>query len=580
MKKSVTTITENILIPIVLMLLPLRHVAEGIDISDTGYSLGCFAWFGKLPGAVWVYVTYLSNIVGNLFTRLPGGDTWLGMNVYCSLVVSLIAVTSYFFLKGRIHPVLLTLGEVLAICLCWCPHIILYNYLTYLVLLIGTILLFCGIPSHRKGHLLLAGMILGLGVGVRFSNLTHMALIVALWYYAFLKKVPVKKVIADTLFCIAGYVIGLLLFAASVYGIYRFENYGEMLSTLTTMGASGAGGYGLADMLLDAWKDYAEGLRWGALYIAYAGLGFLFWKVFLPRLASSRKGQKVWSGVALILYIAGFGLLTRFTYGRGMFGLDYNEFFAYFKWAGFFAVLAIAGCLLVIVRKGESDENKLLASLILLTILILPLGSNNHAHPVYNDLFLIAPFTLEIWRRYLPKSIPVRTTAILCLLVFSVQCVLFGATYVFRDGTQGIKRDTKVTGSVILNGMHTDAAHAKNLSEICTYASDHNWTGREVILYGDIPGLSYVLSMPSATTTTYANLDSYNMGLWERDFGRVEEKIAAAPKDDLSYPIVMIGTAYEPKDNKKELLLAFTGRHGYTKVFENAEFTAYERMTR
>ncbi|MCR4705043.1 MAG: hypothetical protein K5641_03155 [Lachnospiraceae bacterium] len=580
MKKTVYTITENILIPLVLLLLPLRHVAEGIDISDTGYSLACFSWFGKLPGAVWVYVTYIANIVGNLFTRLPYGDTWLGMNVYCSLVVSLIAVTSYFFLKGKVHPVLLTIGEVLAISLCWCPHIILYNYLTYLVLLLGTILLFRGIPAHSKGLLLSAGVILGLGVGVRFSNLTHMALIVALWYYAFLKNVSVKKVVRDTLYCIAGYLFGLLLFAAAVYAIYRFENYGEMLSTLTTMGTSGAGGYGISDMLLDAWKDYYEGLKWGVLYIAYAGLGAAFWKVFLPRLTSSESRKKTWNTLAIICYIAGFAVLTRFTYGRGMFGLDYNEFFAYFKWAGFFAVMAIIGCLLVIIRKKESDQDKLLAALVLLTILILPLGSNNHAHPVYNNLFLIAPFAFEIWRRHLSKSIPIRTTAILCLLVFSVQSILFGATYVFRDGTQGIKRDTNVTGSVILNGMHTDAAHAKNLSEICTYASEHDWKGREVILYGDIPGLSYVLEMPSATTTTYSNLDSYNMGLWERDFGRVEEKIAASPDDAESYPIVMIGTAYEPKDNKKELLLAFTGRHNYTKVFENAEFTAYERTTR
>ncbi len=580
MKKTVTTITENILIPIVLLLLPLRHVAEGIDMSDTGYSLACFAWFGKLPGAVWVYTTYLSNVIGNMMMSLPGGNTWLGMNVYCSLVVSLLVLTAYFFLKGKVHPVTLAVGEVLALSLCWCPHVILYNYLTYLVLLLGTILLFRGIPSHRKGLLLTAGVILGLGVGVRFSNLTHMALIVSLWYYASLKKMPAKKVIADTLLCIAGYAIGLLLFATSVYGIYRFENYGEMLSTLTTMGTSGAGGYGLSDMLLDAWKDYFEGLRWGALYIAYAGLGFLFWKVFLPKLASSQKGQKTWNAIALIFYIAGFGVLTRFTYGRGMFGLDYNEFFAYFKWAGFFAILAMAGCLLVIFGKKESDENKLLASLVLVTILILPLGSNNHAHPVYNDLFLIAPFALETFRRRLPGCAPVRLTAALCLLVFFIQSVLFGATFVFRDGTQGIKRDTNVAGSVILNGMHTNAVHAKNLSEICVYAADHSWEGREAVLYGNIPGISYVLSMPPAITTTYANLDSYNMALWERDFARVEEKIKAAPKDDLSYPIVMIGTAYASQDNKKELLLAFTERHGYTKVFENAEFTAYERTTR
>ena len=101
MKSKGFTFLKNILCPVILFLLPLRHIAQGIDISDTGYNLACFRWFGELDG-MWVYVTYLANLAGHLFTQLPLGDTMLGMNLYCSLVVSLTALCAFYFLKEKL----------------------------------------------------------------------------------------------------------------------------------------------------------------------------------------------------------------------------------------------------------------------------------------------------------------------------------------------------------------------------------------------------------------------------------------------------------------------------------------------
>ena len=66
--------------------------------------------------------------------HLPFGATFLGMNFYTALIQTVIAVTAYFVLRGRIPAPLVMLGEFLALGLCWCPSVILYNYLTYLTL--------------------------------------------------------------------------------------------------------------------------------------------------------------------------------------------------------------------------------------------------------------------------------------------------------------------------------------------------------------------------------------------------------------------------------------------------------------
>ncbi len=557
MKSKGFTFLKNILCPVVLFLLPLRHIAQGIDISDTGYNLACFRWFGELDG-MWVYVTYLANLAGHLFTQLPLGDTMLGMNLYCSLVVSLTALCAFYFLKEKLPWGFLFAGEGLAIMLCWCPHVILYNYLTYLALLMGTILLYRGILKDNKCCYVLAGLVLGLGVGVRFSNLTHMALIAALWYRGFLQKRGWKAVAADTLWCIGGYAAGVAAFLLMIQVQYGLPGYFSMLSGLRTM-SSGASGYSAGEMIAGAFIDYGGSMKWGVLFLLYALGGILLFRIRKGQMETVKKG----------VFLLGFLVLLRLVYGRGMFGFDYHTYFSVFWWVSLFNTAALVCNVLALVRKDTDENEKLLAMLMVITILILPLGSNNRSYPVINNLFLIAPVTLYFLHGFLPRSFPVRALAAGCLLVLMVQSAGFGWHFVFRDGSITEKRDTKVENNGILKGMYTTKANAKALEGITAFWEEAGFAGTPVILYGDIPGLSYLLDVPSAITSTWANLESYNMTFWEQDFGRVQEEI------DESRPVVVIGNAYVPIDDKAERLQAFMDRNGYQELFRNEKVTVY-----
>ncbi len=50
MNSKVKSVLEKYICPLLLLLLPLRHITQGVDISDTGYNLGCFRWFGEQDG--------------------------------------------------------------------------------------------------------------------------------------------------------------------------------------------------------------------------------------------------------------------------------------------------------------------------------------------------------------------------------------------------------------------------------------------------------------------------------------------------------------------------------------------------
>ena len=77
----------EILFAVLLLLLPLIKINQGVDLTDTPYSLGNYRFFEGADG-VWVLATFLSNVTGYLFTRLPFGGTMIGMKLYSSLLIS------------------------------------------------------------------------------------------------------------------------------------------------------------------------------------------------------------------------------------------------------------------------------------------------------------------------------------------------------------------------------------------------------------------------------------------------------------------------------------------------------------
>ena len=61
--------------------------------------------------------------------------------------------------------------------------------------------------------------------------------------------------------------------------------------------------------------------------------------------------------------------------------------------------------------------------------------------------------------------------------------------------------------------------------ELIQYCNDNFMVGKEAIFYGDAPGLSYLLRMPFAISTSWPDLDSYSM----TDFEKELENLSTQP---------------------------------------------------
>lgn len=600
MKQKIRISLENIIFPLILLLYPLRHVAAGIDLRDTGYNYANFLYMGTdHMDPMWLFSTYLSNCVGHFFSLLPGGDTLLGMNIYTGLIVSLLALLSYVFLVKtcRMSSGTVFLGEFAAISLCWCPTAVLYNYLTYLFLTLCVIFLYLGLQRDQGRYLIAAGFVLGMNVFVRFSNLPEMVLIVGVWAYAVICRKKFGKVLGETGMCLAGYVGAFLVFLGYIAVRYGFTSYVEGIQRLFAI-TDTASDYKASSMVLGAVSWYVENLYWVVRIGAFCIPAYVLWIVLPDKI---RKGKQA-------LCIIAAAACLYFLHSRGFAPASFTEYISMLRPSVLFLMLSMAVCAVDVFAPKTEKKFKLLGGFILLVLLITPIGSNNKLYPAINNLFLAAPYVacrLYSFAKFgLNKKfelfgkiklsfslVPLKVFIGMFLLLFFLQSTGFGVRFVFQE-SHGItgSTDSRVNGSEALAGIRMERERADWMQEIGDYVADNSLSGREVILYGDIPSMSFYLGMPSAFNP-WPDLASYGKDVMEEALQEtIGQDVLPVVLLEKRYVLYLKGgeealreagfadsdIAYVASDEKFRLLTEYMNEASYEGCFENEKFGLYD----
>ena len=605
----------------VLVLYPLRHIAWGLDLWDTGYGYANFEYMGtQHMDPMWLFSTYLTTAIGHFLSLLPGAKTLIGMNFYTGLSISLLAVLGYYFCTKVLKiPAWLTfLGEFTAVSFCWCPTGSFYNYVTYVFFLISVICLYLGLSRRKGGLLFAAGVALGCNVLARFSNLPEAAMIVAVWAYGITRKKAAgrklrKKLLQDTGMCLAGYLTALLVLFGYIQICYGMDEYVRGIQRLFSM-TEVATDYTAASMLLGMFDWYLQNLYWELrmcvfLIAGMIAVGFLEFAVASVRDSYAgkdtiKKALRIleWVVSAVLAVIMVFWL-----YRQGFCATEYTNYGAII-WPGVtFLTLTLLVTLWRIFTPSAPGEEKLLSGLIFLIVLITSLGSNNKLYPSMNNLFLALPYMYWQfyrfckyagsfrWKRITISAIPAKCLFGGFFLLFFVQVGLFGRSFVFAEGTGIQDIDAQVTNNETLKGVWMSEERAGWMQEISEYVNTRGLAGNDALIYGQIPALSYYLQMPAAFNP-WPDLDSYQIGQLEQDMQKMQERMDA----DATYrPVVLLEKKYavyledgeaalmrmEPTekeqgwivDNPKLLLIGkFMEDYGYEKTFENEKFVIYE----
>lgn len=618
MKKKVWW--ESLLV-VILFWYPLRHIYWGLDLWDTGYNYANFVYMGlEHMDPMWLFSTYLANAVGHLLTMLPGAGSLVGMNLYTGLFASVLAIMGYFFCTRKlgISRGITFVGELAALSLCWCPTALIYNYLTYVLFLACVMLLYVGLTEERKWCLVLAGVCLGTNVLVRFSNLPEAAMILVVWVYAFLaarqKRVAGVGLAAKyTVFCLGGYLAALAVGLGYLHIRYGLDAYVNGIMRLFAM-TEDATDYKPASMLTGLIGPYRENLYWAVriFVIVLAGtLGFAALKWILSRCGKDSvedaggvlAGRGLWR-LARAGACALAVLMLAWLYYRGFCSLEFYAYGAILRPGILFLMLTLGIAVIRIFYPKSTLEERLISGMVLLVVLLTSLGSNNGVYPSLNNLFVAAPYTLWQCERFLGhvkewhfswiSVFPAKAVLTAFLALFLFQSGVFGVTFVFAEATGARDITTVIENNEILQGVKMSPERAEWMSGISEYVNAQNLKGQEVILYGQIPALSYYLQMPSAFNP-WSDLDSYQYEVMERDLRELTEEIA---RGERPYPTVILERrtnlyllggvealrrdGMEEKsinkmdqDKKLKLIGAYLNGLNYELAYENAKFTVY-----
>lgn len=628
-------ILENVFV-VVLAFYPLRHINWGLDLWDTGYNYANFQYMGtEHMDPMWLFSTYLANVVGHFVSGLPNGGNLIGMNLYTGLFVSLLALIGFFFCVRvlKMPVVVAFVGEFLAVSLCWCPTALLYNYLTYLFVLICLILLYHGLTKEKMWCLFGAGICLGINVLVRFSNLPEAALILAVWAYDVIlwweaKKAKIQstskgfwaRIGRHTLWCLLGYLAALAVLFLIIHIKYGFGSYVEGIERLFAM-TDTATDYKAASMLKGMILIYVENMYW-AIRIAVFAVGGMMLFIAVGLLEDRFAGSKVLRvtgrvlGVLLGAVMLGWlyrSNLIQYFYPEGA-GKEYTGFTSLLFYSYdsmlrpgiLFLMLTMFIALIRIFHPNCSKEEKLISGMVLLVVLLTSIGSNNGVYPSLNNLFLAGPYTLwqcwnfmrdvgekRIWKIRL-SAFPVKCVLAAFMVMCCFQFSMFGAAFVFAEATGVQQADSYVENNPILRDVRMSEDKARWMTELSQYVQEEELQGNEVVLYGRIPALSYYLQMPSVFNP-WSDLDSYSVEQMALELDRA----ALAMEQDGAYrPVIMIEKDYFAyltggtgaleelglgearigeiaQDRKWALLSEFMERQGYEQDFCNEKFAVF-----
>ena len=559
---------EKYLFPVVLILYPLIGVNAGVDITDTTYSLANYEFIGSID-PMWLLSTFISNIVGNGIMKLPGAGTMLGFGIYCSLIISIIAIISYYSLKEYMPGWMIFIGIIISESLCWCPRVILYNYLTYLFMTAGILLLLKGIFSWKRQTLYLfcAGLVLGLNVMVRFPNVTETAFILILWFYSFLTKENLMQAVKKTIVCICGYLVGFGIPFAAISFIYGKNAYFDMIGSLFGM-TSKASDYTAGGMLSVIIETYVDTGSKMLIFIPCIAAGMIMFSLYENKYISVKK----------VLYVMGLMVLIKFFFSRGILTRNYYYYDSIFQIAMMLVILSLI--IAVIGSTGflnGSRQEQTLSFTIIIIVLITPLGSNNYTFPVLNNLFVVLPLALWLFRRLMQRlgdrsiNFPWQSMITVVIAITLIQGALFHMNFSFVDGADGAKRDSVSTSVEKIKYMVTTEENVRSLEELNDYLISENKIGSKALLFGQVPGLAYIFDLKPAIDTVWPDLDSYTA---ERFAERLEE----ISESDEPEVMIICGKnipEYSNIEAKYDILLDYIANRDYNIDFESDKFIVY-----
>jgi hypothetical protein len=174
-----------------------------------------------------------------------------------------------------------------------------------------------------------------------------------------------------------------------------------------------------------------------------------------------------------------------------------------------------------------------------------------------NNLFIAAPYAMwELWKfvknvkdkrlgkslngNILISSFPAKCVLTVFSIIFIAQSMRFGSGFVFAEATGAQNMTAQTDNNDILKGVKMSPERAEWISGLTGYINAQGLKENDVILYGEIPALSFYLQMPAAFNP-WSELPSYAVSVFEKDLNATAAKML---EDGAYRPVIILENEY------------------------------------
>ena len=171
-------------------------VWQGLDFTDMGFLLVTYQQFYSAPETnVYFLLNWLTAFIGHWMGESFGGSVVI-YKFGASVILAVTGMVAYLGLSaelGRRWMLAVFIFITFLFATKTSANWISYNNLTALFYVLGGVLLFTGLRRNRRAWVLLAGVILGANLFIRFPNLLGIGLVLAVVLHGMLQHWSARK---------------------------------------------------------------------------------------------------------------------------------------------------------------------------------------------------------------------------------------------------------------------------------------------------------------------------------------------------------------------------------------------------
>ena len=549
---------------ITVLIWGMLFVWQGLDFTDTGFSLTAYQQFYSSPesirsmmGGFWLSL-FIGHWLGALF-----GEVLLSYNIAGVVVFACTAMAAYAGLAAiRGHSWALA-ALVFVAFLVIRRHVVVYpsySNITALFFAFGGAFIAVGLIRSNKWLVFYSGLCFGASIFVRLPNVLAVLLVSLVWVHAWLNQWRLNRTIKWSTCFFGGYVVGtgFIFLMIALHGHYHL--YIQSIMEMLGMASDPISHHSSTALIKLFVTDHIKAFTYAVVIILSGAL-----------LAKWFSGKQQWVQITLIVVCTVVVTLRFRNYTFWMHALP--------------GLLYIGLGAIIWVERHRNKPMVLMAWLALLLMILAPLGSAAGIHKAVYGMWIAFPLvigwlwstsTILQYRFFETSSAKVFVLGLLSII--GLNALSASWHFVYGDNNHRINL-THTLSEPLLFGIHTTKERAQLSDEMLAEIHKIVAPGNDLLTYGDIPLVHFLTNTKPWLGTPWVSLYRGDGGL------KISSILAEKEKDVLP---VAVRAKYSPRSktwtkgkflnfppDKNEvfhILDDFLEKNGYQLVWSNGFF--------